>query len=50
MRTEKPKPLILQIVGLKRFHDVDTRNDSFALILSDGNVSSNETVDIGVKI
>ena len=49
LRAENPKPLILQILGLKRFHDVDTRNDSFSLILSDGIVSSHENIDAGVK-
>ena len=41
---------MLQILGIKRFHEVETRRDSFALILSDGYVSPDENIDKGVFI
>ena len=31
-------PIILQVIGLKKYHDEDTRRDFYSLILSDGNV------------
>jgi hypothetical protein len=32
------QPLILQVLGLKKYHDEDSRRDFFSLVLSDGNV------------
>jgi hypothetical protein len=35
-------PLVLQVLALKRYHDEDTRQNSYSLILSDGNAASND--------
>ena len=39
---------MLQILGIKRIHEVETRRDTFALVLSDGYVSHDENIEKGV--
>jgi hypothetical protein len=43
-------PLVLQVLGLKRYHDEDTRKNTFSLILSNGNAVATNEVDHVRKI